>query len=219
MWSLYYSHGHCLARHLDHVSSTSTKERASSSYHLSAYFAAKTSSEAPTRLTLPLIYMTISFWLAGISTRFDKFLFSIMISLLSVLAGESFGLLVGASVDRMDRAMTSATVVVLSMMLLGGFYVQNVPPFVSWLRYLSPFKYAFDASRQIILYKNVPCDGSGELQHLCAEGVDAVPPNDVLDFLGVQGTLGFNIGILVVLGFVPRYFAFLALKFRKRGER
>jgi ABC-type multidrug transport system permease subunit len=196
------------------------QERASSAYHLSAYFLAKTTSEAPTRLTLPLIYMTISFWLAGISNRFSVFLLSTMISLLSVLAGEAFGLLIGASIDRMDRAMTSLTVVALSMMLLGGFYVENVPVFVSWLKFLSPFKYAFDASRQIIFDRNIPCDGSGQLQDLCIDATtESVSREELLDFLGVQGSIGFNVVVLLVLGFVPRYFAFLALKLRKRGER
>ena len=188
---------------------------------------AKTTSEAPTRLSLPVIYMTISFWLAGISSRFQLYVLSTMISLLSVLAGESFGLMVGASIDRIYRAMTTATVVILSMMLIGGFYVQNVPGFVAWIKYFSPFKYAFDASRELIFDRDIPCDGSGELQDLCGVGalfdgddvVKSVSPEELLKFLKVQGGIGFNVGMLFVVGFVPRYLAFLALKFRKGGER
>lgn len=180
---------------------------------------AKTTSEAPTRLTLPLLYMTISFWLAGISTRFALFVYTTLISLLSVLAGESYGLLVGASVDKMDRAMTTITVIALAMMLLGGFYVENVPGFVSWAKYLSPFKYAFDASREIVFDQAVPCDGSGELQDLCYDGRESVPPDELKEFLDIDGTLSFNIGMLIVLGFVPRYFAYLALKSNKGGGR
>ena len=201
------------------------QERASSSYHLSAYFMAKTTSEAPTRLCLPVIYMTISFWLAGISNRFALYILSTLISLLSVMAGEAFGLMIGASIDRLDRALTTSTVYILSMMLIGGFYVQNVPGFVAWIKYFSPFKYAFDASRELIFDRAVPCDGSGELQDLCSVGDDglnldkSVPPEEVLKFLRVHGGIGFNVGMLIVLGFVPRYLAFLALKFRKGGER
>ena len=203
------------------------QERASSSYHLSAYFMAKTTSEAPTRLCLPVIYMTISFWLAGISNRFALYILSTLISLLSVMAGEAFGLMIGASIDRLDRALTTSTVYILSMMLIGGFYVENVPGFVAWIKYFSPFKYAFDASRELIFDRDVPCDGSGELQDLCSvsDGLSngnidkSVPPEELLKFLRVHGGLGFNVGMLIVLGFVPRYLAFLALKFRKGGER
>ena len=80
--------------------------------------------------------------------------------------------------------MTTVTVIALTMMLLGGFYVENVPGFVSWLKYLSPFKYAFDASREIIFDRDVPCDGSGELQHLCSDGQELVSPEDLKEFLG-----------------------------------
>eukprot|EP00538_Stauroneis_constricta_P004422 CAMPEP_0119546338 /NCGR_PEP_ID=MMETSP1352-20130426/805_1 /TAXON_ID=265584 /ORGANISM="Stauroneis constricta, Strain CCMP1120" /LENGTH=818 /DNA_ID=CAMNT_0007591033 /DNA_START=20 /DNA_END=2476 /DNA_ORIENTATION=- len=195
------------------------KERASSSYHLSAYFLAKTTSEAPTRLTLPLLYMTISYWMAGIANDFGIFVASTLISLLSVLAGESLGLLIGASIDRMDRALTIATVLTLSTMLMGGFYVENIPSFISWAKYLSPFKYSFDASRFVIFDRDMPCDGSGQLQDLCASATDTVKRDDLLDFLGVEQSLGFHIGMLIVLGVVPRYLAYLALKYRKAGER
>jgi hypothetical protein len=180
---------------------------------------AKTTSEAPTRLTLPLLYMTISFWLAGISTEFSLFVYTTLICLLSVLAGESYGLLVGASIDKTDRAMTTVTVIALTMMLLGGFYVENIPGFVAWLKYLSPFKYAYDAAREIVFDEAVPCDGSGDLQDLCSDGQESVSPEDLKEFLDIDGTLPFNIGMLIVLGFVPRYFAYLALKYKKQEER
>jgi hypothetical protein len=180
---------------------------------------AKTTSESPTRLTLPLLYMTISFWMAAISPRFSLFVYTTLISLLSVLAGESYGLLVGASIQSMDRAMPTVTVLALSMMLLGGFYVDNVPGFIAWAKYFSPFKYAFDASREIVFDRPIPCDGSGELQDLCSDGRESVPPDELKAFLEIDGSLAFNVGMLLVLGFVPRYLAYLALKAKKGGGR
>jgi len=195
------------------------KERSSGSYHLSAYFLAKCSSELPTLLVLPFIYMTISFWMAGISHRFDLYIYSTMISLLSVLAGEAFGLCVGAAIYDMEKATTSMTVISLALMLLGGFFVQNVPSFVSWAKYLSPFKYSFDGSRQIVFDRPVPCDGSGALEELCMNGVESVSASDVIAFLDIQGTIGFNVGMLFVVGLVPRYIAYWALRRKKEGER
>ena len=43
------------------------KERLSGSYHLSAYYLAKTLSELPLLLTLPSIYITITYWAAGMN--------------------------------------------------------------------------------------------------------------------------------------------------------
>ena len=225
------------------------KERSSGSYHLSAYFLvrcriclemellndwmltrvdtwnviaiqAKSTSEMPTRLVLPLIYMTISFWMAGVSDKFSIFVYTTLISLLSVVAGEAIGLMVGASIYDMEQAMTVMTVVSLALMLLGGFFVANVPNWLTWGQYVSPFKYSFDASRQLIFDRNVPCDGSGSLQSLCADNnMTSIPPEDVIDFLNIQGSVGFNVGLLIVIGIVPRCIAYLALRAKKEGGR
>ena len=79
------------------------KERSSGSYHLSAYFFAKTTSEAPARLALPSIYMVISYWMSGVNNNFGVFIASTVCSLLSVLAGESIGLFCGAAVLDMEK--------------------------------------------------------------------------------------------------------------------
>jgi len=72
------------------------KERASGSYRLSAYFLAKTTSDAPVRIILPLLYMVVSYWMAGFDNRFTIFVGTIGCTLLSVVAGEALGLFVGA---------------------------------------------------------------------------------------------------------------------------
>jgi len=79
------------------------KERSSGSYRLSAYFFAKTTSEAPSRLALPSLYMVISYWMSGVNNNFGVFIASTLCSLLSVLAGESIGLFCGAAVLDMEK--------------------------------------------------------------------------------------------------------------------
>jgi len=197
------------------------KERASASYRLSAYFMAKTTSDAPVRLTLPLLYMATSFWMAGIDNRFGVFVASTLCTLLSVVAGEAIGLCVGACVSDLEKGMTIMTVSSLALMLLGGFFVQNIPSFVQWARYLSPFKYAFDSSLQIVFDRDVPCDGSGMLEEQC-KGLDvgyASHEYVVREALQVEGGIAFNVWMLVVICFLPRYIAYLALRRQKAGER
>jgi ABC-type multidrug transport system permease subunit len=196
------------------------KERSSGSYHLSAYFMAKTTSELPMRVALPTIYMIVSFWMTGISKRFDLFLFSTLVSLLSVVAGESLGLMIGASIYDMEKAMTVMTVFSLFLMLLGGFFVESPPAWMAWGKFISPFKYSFDASRQLIFDRDVPCDGSGALESLCGGASEgSVSPEDVIDFLRIQGSVGFNVGLLLIIGLVPRYIAYRALQAKKQDER
>lgn len=195
------------------------KERASGSYHLSAYFLAKTTSDAPVRLILPFLYMVISYWMIGLSRSFAVFVGTIGCTLLSVLAGEAIGLLVGASMYDLQRGITVMTVGTLFLMLLGGFFVENIPSFISWARFLSPFKYAFDSSLYLALDRDVPCDGSDALKDLCANGATSASKEDVRDFVGLQGSVGFNVGLLLLLCFIPRYWAYLALRAKKDTDR
>ena len=43
------------------------------------------------------------------------------------------------------RAIVAAAVIMLSCMLLGGFYVNNLPFWIQWAQYLSFITHAFDA--------------------------------------------------------------------------
>lgn len=116
--------------------------------------------------------------------------------------------------------MVIMVVASISLMVSGGFYVENPPAFLTWVTYLSPFTYSYDASQILVFDKNVPCDGSGILEVVCGvEFVDYATPEQVLEYLNVQGSVSFNIGLLFVLFIIPRYFAFLALKLKKGEER
>lgn len=197
------------------------KERASGSYHLSAYFLSKTLSEMPTRLILPSMFWTIAYWMADINPRFEIFLATLGCLLLAVLAGESYGLLCGALVMDFEKAMTVMVVISLTTMAAGGFYVKNIPNFLVWIKYISPFKPGYEAAQVLVFDRNVPCDGSGILAEYCKEdgSVETASVQQVLKFLVSDGSVGFNIGLLIILVVVPRYLSFLALKGKRGAER
>lgn len=195
------------------------KERASGSYHLSAYFLSKTISEMPTRLSLPCMYWAIAYWMAGINYSFLVFLGTMGCVLLAVLAGESYGLLCGALVMDFQKAMTIMIVISLTSMAAGGFYVQNVPTWLAFVKYTSPFKFGYEASQLLVFNDAVRCDGSGVLAAYCTEGVKYATKEEVLEFINSEGTLGFNIGMMIILIIVPRYLSFFALKAKRGAER
>jgi ABC-type multidrug transport system ATPase subunit/ABC-type multidrug transport system permease subunit len=195
------------------------KERASGSYHLSAYFLAKTTSEAPARMILPAIYMIISYWLAGVNNNFGIFLSSTMCTLLSVLAGESLGLLVGTTVFDVEKGTVVVTIFSLVLMVVGGFFVQNLSGWLGWLKFLSPFKYAYDSSVQLVFNRPIPCDGSSVLEACAGSSSGFATPAEAITHLGVQGSVGFNVGMLLVFFVVARVVSFLALRAKKAGER
>ncbi|CAF1236559.1 unnamed protein product [Didymodactylos carnosus] len=61
------------------------KERASGSYRLSAYFMAKSVSEAPLKLVLPTAFLIIAYWMANINPFFPVFLGFLVFELLAIL--------------------------------------------------------------------------------------------------------------------------------------
>lgn len=195
------------------------KERASGSYYLSAYFLAKSVSEAPTRVALPGIYMIISYWIAGINPRIDVFLGCTGACLLATVAGESYGLMIGACVMDFEKSLVVMVIVGLTLMVLGGFFISTVPKWVTWLKFLSPFKYAFDASQQMVFDRDLPCDGSNLLDICKGSDISSVTPEQIINQLNAQGSIGFNILMLFVLFVVTRYIAYIFLSKKQASER
>ncbi|CAM0870864.1 unnamed protein product [Alopecurus aequalis] len=113
------------------------KERAADMYKLSAYFLARTTSDLPLDLSLPVVFMVIVYFMAGLKASADTFFLSVLTVFLSIIAAQGLGLAIGASLLDIKKATTLASVTVMTFMLAGGFFVKRVPPFISWLRYLS----------------------------------------------------------------------------------
>lgn len=156
---------------------------------------------------------------------FLTFLTSTSCTLLSALAGQSLGLLVGTIVFDIEKGIASCTVLSLTLMVAGGFYVRNIPPWLNWVKFISPFKYAYDASVQVVFNKPVPC-GAGDF-----DGGTAFPScsgnqttgylshEDLLRFLGVQGSVIFNVVLLFILFIIFQVTAFVALRSKQATER
>ena len=115
--------------------------------------------------------------------------------------------------------MVIMTVVSLGLMVVGGFFVRTLPVWMIWLGYLSPFKYSYNSSVQLVFDRPVPCDGSKVIS-VCAGGNSgSASVEEVLKFLGVQYSVGFNVLLLFVMFVVVRIMAFFALKNKKADER
>ena len=110
-------------------------------------------------------------------------------------------------------------VISLTSMAAGGFYIQNVPTWLAFVKYTSPFKFGYEASQLLVFDDAVKCDGSGVLAQYCTEGVEYATQEQVLEFINSEGSLGLNVGLLILLIIIPRYLSFLALKAKRGAER
>ncbi|CAF1068068.1 unnamed protein product [Adineta steineri] len=192
------------------------KERASGSYRLSSYFLAKSFAEAPLKFILPTLYFIIAYWMANINNNFGIFLAILGFQLLSILVAESLGLFLGATLKNLLHGITAATILIMSLMLVGGFYVRNLPHWLGvWIKWVSFFKYSYDACLQLQF--------SGRHHYKCVDGtyVPSCRNNSNGTFVSDEALQYFDIGLNVGLNFlvlfgmfiVFRFLAYLSLRF------
>ncbi|CAF2241320.1 unnamed protein product [Rotaria magnacalcarata] len=194
------------------------KERASGSYRLSSYFVAKSLAEAPVKLVLPTLFLIIAYWMANINPNFGIFLAVLAFQLTAVLVAESLGLLLGAALKNLQHAITAATVLLMSLMLVGGFFVRNLPHWLGvWGKWLSFFKYAYNACLQLQfkggqIYKCI--DGSYVAS--CRNNPNGTfKSHEALEFFDYGISIGFNFLVLFGMFVVFRTLAYLSLRFIK----
>ncbi|CAF1011653.1 unnamed protein product [Adineta ricciae] len=192
------------------------KERASGAFRLSAYFVAKSLAEAPLKLVLPTMFLIISYWMARINNNFGIFLAILVFQLLSILVAESLGLLLGAALKNLHHAITAATVLLITLMLVGGFFVRNLPHWLGvWGKWFSFFKYAYNACLQLQF--------KGGQVYECVDGSYVVScrnnpngtfiSNEALQYFDYGINIGLNFLVLFGMFVCFRFCAYLALRF------
>ena len=196
------------------------KERASGAFRLSAYFVAKSLAEAPLKLVLPTLFLIIAYWMARINNNFGIFLAVLVFQLMSVLVAESLGLLLGATFKNLQHAITAATVLLLSLMLVGGFFVRNLPHWLGvWGKWLSFFKYAYNACLQLQfkggqIYKCV----DGSIITSCRDNINGTfVSHEAIYYFDYGIHIGWNFLVLFGMFIVFRLSAYCALRFIKNN--
>ncbi|KAI9083922.1 hypothetical protein K1719_034180 [Acacia pycnantha] len=119
------------------------KERSSGMYRLSSYFLARTIGDLPLELALPTAFVFIIYFMGGLKPNPVTFFLSLLVVLYSVLVSQSLGLALGAILMDVKKATTLASVTTLVFLIAGGYYVQQIPPFIVWLKYLSYSYYCY----------------------------------------------------------------------------
>lgn len=112
-------------------------------YHLSSYFLAKTVGDLPLELLLPTAFTVVFYWMGGLKPEPGSFILSLLIVLHSVLVSQGLGLAFGAILMDVKQATTLASVTTMAFLIAGGYYIQQIPPFIVWLKYLSYSYYCY----------------------------------------------------------------------------
>ncbi|KAI3997521.1 hypothetical protein MKX01_008128 [Papaver californicum] len=131
------------------------KERAVDMYRLSAYFIARTTSDLPLDLFLPVLFLLIVYFMAGLRLSVAPFVLSMLVVFLSIVAAQGLGLAIGAMLMDVKKASTLASITAMTFMLAGGFFIKRVPVFISWIRYTS-FNYHTYRLLLKVQYDHIP---------------------------------------------------------------
>ncbi|XP_047943227.1 ABC transporter G family member 9-like [Salvia hispanica] len=113
-----------------------TKERASGMYRLSSYFMAL-NLNLPMDLVLPTIFYAMTYTMAGLKHTAGAFFSGLFVLLYSVLCTQGLSLAIGAALMDGKSGVTLGAIIVITFLLSSGFFVQHVPIFISWIRYIS----------------------------------------------------------------------------------
>lgn len=195
------------------------KERASGYYRLSAYYLAKLISELPLIVFQPSLFLIITYWAAGLN-KSEAFLTMLFLLLLTAIAAQSVGLFIGALVMDFKKSIVIAAVFALSVMLLGGFYQKNMPPWLLWFQYLSYLTYSYDAALITEFATSPPfsCSEVNSAYAVCKNNGTVIHGKDVLEKLNVARSVGENISILLLFIVFFRVSTYFCLRFLNRPK-
>jgi len=191
------------------------KERASGMYRLSAYYVSKTVSDLPLDLFLPTLGVFIMYFMTGLRLHpAGAFFANWFLVLLLILSAQGYGLILGAGFSNPKTSQTIATVSMLTLMLVGGFYVADVPVWIGWLKYLSFIYYGFNVLLHV--------EFGGRTLYDCTSG-ECVPVENLQQALGLQkdpnAPVHFDYAMLFVMFVVFRGALYFVLNTKTKASQ
>ncbi|KAJ9556144.1 hypothetical protein OSB04_010758 [Centaurea solstitialis] len=179
------------------------KERSSGMYRLSSYFLARTIGDLPLEVALPTAFTFILYWMGGLKPDPATFILSLLVVLYNVLVAQSLGLAIGAILMDVKQATTLASVTTLVFLIAGGYYIQQIPSFIAWLKYLSYSYYCYKLLLGVQYNKNDVYE--------CSKGVYC----NVTDFPAVKSVgldnLPMDLSVMALMLIGYRLVAYFAL--------
>ncbi|XP_067673746.1 uncharacterized protein [Haliotis asinina] len=164
------------------------KERGAGMYRLSSLYLAKITSELPLSFLLPVCFFTITYWMAGLRPMADVFFASLAVMILHLLNCKAIGFMIGPGIWKLQLAITVTSTTMVSLIMVGGLYITQMPPWLFWSRYLSVFGHTLSAMLILELadFTPIPCSNvTLDSYPQCGRnGTDFVTADVVLERVG-----------------------------------
>ncbi|CAI2361090.1 unnamed protein product [Moneuplotes crassus] len=175
------------------------REYASKTYGLPSYFISKSVVDTPFQFIFPIITALIIYFAAGFEVDAARFFIFTVVLVGMIFCGTSWGFLIGCAFQNIDKALNSAFLCVMPVLMFGGFYVnlKTVYVWLRWISWISPVRYSTEA-----LLRNE------------IENNDSYPdlPTPIYEAFDYNLGMNWSIAMLFILGVVLRALAYFALK-------
>ncbi|KAJ4725328.1 ABC transporter G family member [Melia azedarach] len=183
------------------------KERKADMYKLSVYYACSTLCDMVAHVFYPTVFMAILYFMAGFKRTAPCFFLTLFAILLVAVTSQGAGELFGAAVLSIKRAGMIASLVLMLFLLTGGYYVQHIPEFMQWLKYLSFMYYGFR------LLLKVQYDGDELYECQSRGGCRPLQSSPSFDMVNLNGGLQ-EVWILLAMALGYRICAYFCLRKR-----
>ncbi|CAD5216680.1 unnamed protein product [Bursaphelenchus xylophilus] len=191
-------------------------------YRISIYFLAKNIAELPQYLLLPLVYSTIVYFMTGVMPiTADKLLNFCLICIMMCNTATSVGYAVACILGTLDVAVQLLPLYTLPLFIFGGLFVNiaTVPGWMSWLRYISWYRYAFE-SFMINLYHDQGtfpgCDINDNASTTCTTGTNGTSHLEYNGFQTEVSGVYWNVSIMLGMILFYRTVGMIALYIRSK---
>ncbi|XP_063978757.1 protein scarlet-like [Diachasmimorpha longicaudata] len=192
------------------------RDMASGLYYPAPYYLSKIAVLVPGSIIQPFLYAALIYSIAGLKGGVVGFIYFAIPVVLCATSASALGCLMSASFKSIDTASLLSVPIDFLMLIFSGIYLHlgNLPPRISWLKYISQFYYSTEAVSltQWREYDHINCPPDPE--EPCISSGDGV-----LEKYGfVAGNYSMDLVGLVAIFTLGHFAGFLAIRYRSTKE-
>lgn len=111
------------------------KEYHSGMYRTDVYFLSQMLVDLPIFLIIPLVFVTIVYWVVGLYPTVDAFLINWGICALVANVAVSFGYIASCAFKTTELAVAVGTTILMPLTIFGGFFLslKSIPWWLKWM--------------------------------------------------------------------------------------
>ncbi|CAD8171416.1 unnamed protein product [Paramecium pentaurelia] len=178
------------------------KEENSKMYRVSSYFLSKVFLEVPMNVFIQILFSIALYAAFGFIWQLENLILFTVISVSVSLSGNGLGIFTGCLFKDAKQSASLGPILLIPLQVFSGQYANlaSIPKFISWVQYISPFKYFLEGFGRTQL--------NDATFHLDPTGVEISP----WDYYGMHFGMWNCVIVLISIAVMFHVFAGIFLK-------